>query len=115
MTYFHPKEFNGSIYTFEHLNPLALTVQLDAAGTKQLDLTVTFSTHCFTEKFDEILHHDHHRYTFRGERRAFDVRRYECSLQLPHIMPKLLKGGCPEFCVNGASVNVSASSPQTGW
>ena len=23
--------------------------------------------------------------------------------------------GCPEFCVNGASVNSSASFPQTGW
>ena len=25
------------------------------------------------------------------------------------------KRGCPEFCVNGASVNSSASFPQTGW
>jgi len=24
-------------------------------------------------------------------------------------------GGCPEFCVNGASVNWLASFPQTGW
>ena len=28
---------------------------------------------------------------------------------------RFYSGGCPEFCVNGASVNSSASFPQTGW
>ncbi len=36
-----------------------------------------------------------------------------------HLQHLKLKGlqprGCPEFCVNGASVSSSASFPQTGW
>ena len=38
------------------------------------------------------MHQDHHRYMFRGELRAFDVLRYECSLQLPAIINAIFKG-----------------------
>lgn len=53
---------------------------------------MTFSCHCFTETFDEALHQDHHRYTFRGELRAFDVNRHECSLQLPAVIAAMFRG-----------------------
>lgn len=53
---------------------------------------VTFSCHCFTEGFSAEFHQDHHRYTYLGELRAFDPVRHECSLQLPAIIQKLLKG-----------------------
>ena len=92
MSNFPQKRFDGMLYTFEHLEPLQLKVPLNAEGSNVIDLHITFGCHCFTEGFDPALHRDPHRYTYRGELRAFDVLRYECSLQLPQVMQSMLKG-----------------------
>ncbi|OIQ78959.1 hypothetical protein GALL_393240 [mine drainage metagenome] len=92
MSFFHSKEFQGTQYTFDHLDPFVTSVSLDAAGSKVVELDVTFSCHCFTEAFDESLHQDHHRYRFQGELRAFDVLRYACSLQLPTVIAAMFRG-----------------------
>lgn len=92
VSHFHSKHFNGVEYHFGHLDPFSADVALDAAASKHVKLHVTFGCHCFTEKFEPDVHQDHHRYTYRDELRAFDVLRYECSLQLPTVLPSLFKG-----------------------
>jgi len=92
VSYFHTKDFQGIQYPLGHLDPFSVDVALNVAATAHVDLHVTFGCHCFTEEFDETLHQDHHRYSFRGELRAFDVLRYECSLQLPMVIAALFKG-----------------------
>jgi len=92
MSHFHDKDFQGVHYPLGHLDPFCVDVPLDVAATKKIELHVTFGCHCFTETFDKELHQDHHRYTFRGDLRAFDVLRYECSLQLPAIINAIFKG-----------------------
>ena len=92
VAYFHSKNFQGVEYHFTHLEPISTKVALNATATKHVELHVIFGCHCFTEEFDPNTHMDHDRYTFRGELRAFNVLRYECSLQLPVVLPSLLKG-----------------------
>lgn len=92
MSHFHSKSYQGTQYTFDHLDPFVANVALDSAVTKHVELHVTFGCHCFTETFESPPHQDHHRYTFQGELRAFDVLRYECSLQLPAIVNAMFKG-----------------------
>lgn len=89
---FPQKQFEGVVYEFNHLNPIETRIALNADGTQSMGLYATFGCHCFTETFKVGHHQDHHRYTHKGELRAFDVTRYECSLQLPHVMQAMLKG-----------------------
>lgn len=89
---FPQKHFEGVVYAFDHLAPFSLQASLNAAGTVTVPLHGSYSSHCFTETFDSEKHLDHHRYTHAGELRAFDVTRFQCSLQLPAVMTSLLKG-----------------------
>lgn len=89
---FPQKPFEGVVYTFDHLAPFTLQASLNAAGTVTVPLHCSYSIHCFTEAFDDDKHLDHHRYTHAGELRAFDVTRFQCSLQLPAVMTALLRG-----------------------
>lgn len=82
MSRFSQKQFQGKLYEFSHLTPAVHTVPLNAAGTFSVRLQVSYSIHCFTEDFNPLLHQDHHRYSYGSETRAFDVVRYDCSLQL---------------------------------
>lgn len=66
--------------------PTVHTVALDATAKSIATLHVAYSIHCFTEEFDSLVHHEHHRYTHAGETRAFDVLRYDCSVSLPAIV-----------------------------
>jgi len=86
---FPNKKFEGINYTFIHLNPLKLNLELEE---NLINLNITFSCHCFTEKFDSEKHKEHHKYTYKKEIRAFGKIRYECSLQLPNIIQKMLTG-----------------------
>lgn len=89
MTQFASKQYEGRTYTFEHLQPMTIGLQLNIKGRQhlhRLDIDVTFGCHCFTEAFVEGTHGAHHRYTHEGELRAFEPLRYECSLQLPQVM-----------------------------
>lgn len=89
---FKPKKYNGQLYKFEHLNKFVLTVFLNASHTLSIDVIVEFSCHCFTEDFDHTIHGEGHKYIHRGELRAFDLLRYECSLQLPNIVSNIADG-----------------------
>lgn len=92
---FPSKTFEGTSYGFGHLTPMATSVILPVTG--QVDVTVpiqvNFGCHCFTEEFKDALHQDHHRYVYKGELRAFDLTRYQCSLQLPVVVASLISAG----------------------
>lgn len=89
---FPKKQFEGAHYEFGHLSAMQIPLPLNALATQSIDLHITFGCHCFTEKFDTKVHLDHHRYAYKGEVRAFDLGRYECSLQLPAVVAAMLKG-----------------------
>lgn len=92
MSDFPQKKFQGQTYKFDHLAPVQMQVPLNAAATNVIDMHVTFGCHCFTEEFDSSKHTPDYRYSYRGEQRAFNLERYECSFQLPQVMQSLLKG-----------------------
>lgn len=86
MSQFPKKQFQGKLYEFQHLAPTVLTVALDSAAKSVASLHVAYSIHCFTEEFDTSVHQEHHRYSYADETRAFDVVRYDCSVNLPAII-----------------------------
>jgi hypothetical protein len=92
VTQFPAKEFMGRVYTFDHLKPYTVKVPLQSVICPELAVSIGFGSHCFTEAFDHAVHKDHHRYTHKGELRAFDMTRFECSLQLPGAITQLLSG-----------------------
>lgn len=92
MSNFPHKQFEGTLYQFGHLDPMQVTLPLNSEGVNTIDLHVTFGCHCFTAEFDALQHRPDHRYTYRGELRAFDTLRYQCSLQLPQVMQAMQKG-----------------------
>ncbi|WP_342116635.1 hypothetical protein [Pseudoduganella sp. OTU4001] len=92
MSNFRHKQFNGKLYTFEHLAPIRVKVPLNASATSEVDLHITFGCHCFTEAFSSAKHQDQHRYIHKGELRAFDLLRHECSMQLPSVLERMLRG-----------------------
>lgn len=93
MSDFAHKQFNGKLYTFNHLAKMTLGVNFTVKEQSvAVPVHVTFGCHCFTEEFDSARHGDHHRYSHMHEVRAFDVERYECSLQLPNVMNNMLTG-----------------------
>lgn len=93
MSDFSRKHFQGQIYTFDHLKPISLGLDLVIKGTnKAIRIFVTFGCHCFTEEYDVSKHREEHVYRHLKELRAFDVLRYQCSKHLPIVMQDLLKG-----------------------
>lgn len=117
MSNFPHKQFEGTLYKFDHLDPMQMKLPLNAEGTNTIDLHVTFGCHCFTEEFDPAQHRPDHRYTHKGELRAFDTLRYECSLQLHHVMQAMQKGtiyNADESYTYAAHITVPAlAGPQT--
>lgn len=92
MSRFPLKQFEGTLYSFDHLDPVQMKLPLNAEETNVIDLHITFGCHCFTEQFDPVRHRPDHRYVYKGELRAFSSQRYECSLQLPRVMQAMQKG-----------------------
>lgn len=93
MSDFPHKAFEGKVYAFPHLARMTLSVELTVKGNPiNIPVRITFGCHCFTEAFDPGKHTDHHRYAHLHEVRAFNVERYECSLQLPQVMQAMLGG-----------------------
>lgn len=117
MSKFPQKQFEGTLYKFDHLDPMQVKLPLNADGTSTVDLHITFGCHCFTEAFDVGVHRPDHRYTYKGELRAFDPLRYECSLQLPQVMQAMQKGTiykADESYTYAAHITLdSAAGPQT--
>ncbi len=92
MSQFPQKQFEGTTYTFHHLDSKTHVVTVGNPSVS-ITLHVTFGCHCFTEEFKSELHREHHRYMYKGEHRAFNALRYECSLQLPYVVfSELLDG-----------------------
>jgi hypothetical protein len=89
---FRQKQFEGVLYTFNHLKPIRLTVPINSAATVKIEMDVSFGCHCFTEEFDSSKHREHHSYTHKNEVRAFEPLRYQCSLQLPRVIQNMLRG-----------------------
>lgn len=92
MATFPKKHFQGVTYDFGHLEPTYKIIPLNAGGTVQVGLHVSFSIHCFTEGFDSAVHAEHHIYSHMGEIRAFDITRHSCSLQLPYVIESMMRG-----------------------
>jgi len=117
MSKFPHKQFEGTLYKFDHLDPMQVKLPLNAEGTNTIDLHITFGCHCFTEEFDADQHRPDHRYTYKGELRAFNTLRYECSLQLPQVMQAMQKGtiyNADESYTYAAHITLeSAAGPQT--
>ena len=83
------KRFRGVVYRFAHLANFEFSLALDAQASVSIALQVQFSAHCFSERFDAALHQPEHRYSYAGELRAFDLERYQLSLQLPDLIRSL--------------------------
>lgn len=117
MSKFPHKQFEGTLYKFDHLDPLQMKLPLNAEGTNTIDLHITFGCHCFTEEFDADQHRPDHRYAYKGELRAFNTLRYECSLQLPQVMQAMQKGtiyNADESYTYAAHITLeSVTGPQT--
>lgn len=117
MSKFPHKQFEGTLYKFDHLDPMQVKLSLNTMGTNTIDLHITFGCHCFTEEFDGGQHRPDHRYTYKGEVRAFDTLRYECSLHLPGVMLAMQKGtiyNAEESYTYAAHIKLdSADGPQT--
>jgi hypothetical protein len=89
---FPNKSFQGQVYTFSHLAPMTLKVPLKVPEPIEVPVKVTYGCHCFTEEFKPDVHQDHHRYTHLHETRAFNLERFNCSLQLPAVVTSILGG-----------------------
>ena len=116
MSNFPQKHFLGATYAFTHLKPIVQEIPLQTQKTSFLRVHVTFGCHCFTEEFDHHQHQQHHRYVYKGELRAFDLLRYECSLELPKVIGCLLRGRvylADESYTYAAQITIeSAAGPQ---
>jgi hypothetical protein len=93
-----PFDLNGLVYDLAHLHPFSFDFVLaakDDAPERVYPIDVTFSLHCFTEKLKdgEDLQPDL-AYNDNRETRHFDVKRYECSKQLPGIIRSLGERKC---------------------
>lgn len=117
MSKFPHKQFEGTLYKFDHLDPMLMKLPLNADGSKIIDLHATFGCHCFTEELDAGQHRPDHRYTYKGEQRAFNLLRYECSLQLPQVLLAMQKGkiyNADESYTYAAHITLaSVDGPQT--
>jgi len=117
MSNFPHKQFEGTLYKFDHLEPVQTKVSLNAERSSFIDMRVTFGCHCFTEKFDAARHRPDHRYTYKRELRAFNRQRYECSLQLPQLIESMQKGriyNADESYTYAAHITLaSITGPQT--
>lgn len=85
MAVFKTKRLNGVDYVLDHLDPFQFVL---TAGQDSFTVEVHFSCHCFTEEVTA-----HHKpdlyYTHAGERRAFDLTRYDQSIALPGLVSSL--------------------------
>lgn len=94
-------EHQGKNYDLSHLRGFTTKFERPARNGKAAEsfsVNVSFSHHCFTqglpahgESYDLSL-----RFDFNGEKRIFDVRRWELSKQLPSIIAGLPMRKCQQ-------------------
>ena len=85
------KCFEGQVYGLSHLDPFTLLVSVAETNFK---VRVSFYHHCFTEKWDTIIHSPDYRYVAQNgsDLRAFNLERYELSKSLPDIIRRMPTG-----------------------
>ena len=76
----------GASYPLSHLDPFDVIVPARDPLAKAAVLRVTFSHHVFSEKWDESVHSDDHKFMIGNEHRAFCSVRYGCSIDLRAII-----------------------------
>ena len=77
----------GRRHTLSHLRPMTVSGCTDGSQDDRIRVLVTFSSHCWSDKFDMGVHTPD--LTFKdelGRKRGFDHTRYEASLKLPQLM-----------------------------
>jgi hypothetical protein len=85
MAVFKPKRLKGVDYALDHLDPFQFALTADQ---ESFTVEVHFSCHCFTEEVGGHHTPDFY-YTHGGERRAFDLIRYDQSKLLPGLIASL--------------------------
>lgn len=80
------KRLRGVVYDMAHLNDFRFQVPADGSSYW---VGVKFTCHCFTKKL-EAYHSPELLYEHEGEKRAFDVQRYELSKFLPAYIRSLV-------------------------
>ncbi|MVT01054.1 hypothetical protein [Devosia marina] len=85
MAVFKTKRLKGVDYHLDHLDPFQFALAVDQAS---YTVEVHFSCHCFTEEI--AAHHTPDLYySHAGERRAFNMDRYDQSKLLPGLIASL--------------------------
>jgi len=85
MGVFKSKRLNGVDYHLNHLDPFQFAL---TSGDDSYTVEVQFGCHCFTEQVTAEHKPDVY-YSHAGERRAFDLVRYEQSKLLPDLITSL--------------------------
>lgn len=86
------KEIDGRRYDLSHLRPITLLCEQSAPTSgvpPVLRISVRYSCHCFTTKFQEGKHSAAQLWMDHKRRRAFCEERYEWSKHLPEIVSTL--------------------------
>lgn len=93
---------------------MQLQVPVKTELISHVPVSVAFGCHCFTEEFKPETHRDHHRYVHNGELRAFDLERFQCSLQLPEVINGMIGGRVYRADRSYTYVAQLTLPPQTG-
>lgn len=83
-----------AVYDLSHLNAQVITVKRAASGPypeRSLRIFVSYSNHCFTNHFADEGTDDSWIYPHTNDGRYFCRDRYEGSLLLPALLPKLIE------------------------
>ncbi|WP_260963074.1 hypothetical protein [Pseudomonas citri] len=104
--YFPPLTIGSQTYDFAHLEPFTFSVQSALAG-RELSVHVTFSSHCFSQGYNEATHPAGEQIIFdqAGRPRSFCSIRYRLSLMLPPVIQGL----------NHPQVKVRETAAQRNW
>jgi len=88
--YFPALTIGGQTYDFSHLEPFTFAIQSQLAK-RELQVHVTFSSHCFTQGYDATMHPAGEPIILDGAKRqrTFCAIRYRLSLVLPAVIQGL--------------------------
>ncbi len=81
MAYFKKKNYRGTTYSLDHLDPFAFVI---SENEVEFRIWVEFSCHCFTEE-KQVWHAPDTIYQHENEIRAFCTQRHNYSRRLPAL------------------------------
>jgi hypothetical protein len=82
----------GADYPLGHLRGFRVIVPAKDPLLSAASLQVTFSCHVYSEKWDETIHDEEHKFTEDGQDRSFCPVRYGCSMKIEAIVRGGLEG-----------------------